>query len=486
MKRKAINAGAGIALAGFLLSGCTVREACGQAPALPQMAQADNWKTALAGGAAPKPVDDASLSHWWSVFGDPVLTSLEERALKANLDLRTSEAEIREARANRMSASGNLIPSLSVTGTGTGNRTATNTGTSMSFGNQTFSTPGGQYSQNYSAAFDASWEPDFFGSAHKNVAAYDANIQVAQENLRTAMVSLTAELALDYVELRLDQAQLEVTRKNLVEYKNTYETTLEKQQSGLASELDVQQALGTVQSTEASIPTIETDLRQMANAIAVLLAQRPGAVDAELAAVAPIPVIPAEVAVGVPADLLRRRPDVRSAERHLAAQSLFVGVAKANLYPTFTLSGTFEFSAAKILDVFTPAALASTLTGSVEQTIFNRRQLKAQLNLQNATLDQDEVAYEKTVLSAMQDVENALQAFGAEQVRRKSLAQATVSAENAAEMSRELYGSGLKEFLDVLDSERSVLSVQNSLAQSDAAVASDLIQLYKAMGGGWR
>jgi NodT family efflux transporter outer membrane factor (OMF) lipoprotein len=478
MKRQTMNTSIATALAGLLLSGCTIKRACSQIPVPPQFTQRESWKTELAGGATPKPAEDAALSQWWTAFGDPILSSLEERALKANLDIRTSEAEIRQSRASRLSASGPLIPSVSLTGSGTGIRTATNSGTSFS--------QGGQYSQNYSAEFSASWEPDFFGALHKNVAAYDADIQVAQENLRTVMVSLTADLALDYVELRSDQAQLKVTKENLVEYKETYEMTLEKKQSGLASDLDVEQALENVQSTEATIPSLETDMRQMANAIAVLLGEQPGAVDSELATEAPIPVIPPEVPVGIPTDLLRRRPDVRSAERQVAAQALFVGVAKANLYPTFILSGTFQFSASKILDVFTPAALASTVIGSVEQAILNRRQLKAQVKLQNAILDQDEVAYESTLLGAVRDVENDLQAFGAEQVRRKSLAEAAVSAENAAEISRELYGSGLKDFLTVLYSERVLLSVQYSLVQSDAAVASDLIQLYKAMGGGWR
>ena len=478
MKRATINAILTILLAAFFFGGCAIGQANCQTPVPAQLAQAKSWNTMPAGGASSKPPDDASLSHWWSIFGDQELTSLEERAFKANLSLRTAQSSILQARANRYSASGRLYPAVSFNGSATGARSATHSGVP--------NTPGGQYSQNYSAAFDASWEPDFFGAQHKNVAAYDMDIQAAQENLRNTMVSLTAELALDYVNVRSYQSQLQVTRQNLVEYKDTYETTLAKQQSGLATDLDVQQSLQIVRSTEATIPTLEIGLQQAKNAIAVLLAERPGAVDAELAAIAPIPVVPPEVAVGIPADLLRRRPDVKTSERQLAAQMLRVGVAKANMYPTFSLSATFQFGAANILNVFTPATLVSSVVGAVQQTIVNRRQLKGQLKLQNALLDQDEVAYESTVLGAVQDVENALQAFGADQVRRKSLAEATSSANNALDISRELYGAGLKDFLTLLDSERSALVLQNSLVQSDAAVASDLIQLYKAMGGGWR
>jgi outer membrane protein TolC len=202
--------------------------------------------------------------------------------------------------------------------------------------------------------------------------------------------------------------------------------------------------------------------------------------------VKPIPAVPGKVAVGIPGDLIRRRPDVKSAERQVAAQMLRVGVARANLFPTFTLSGAFAFSAQNILNVLTPASLGSTVLGSVEQAILNRRTLKAQVKLQNALLDQYEASYDSTLLGGVRDVENSLEAFGQDQVRRKSLAAASVSAEQSAAMARELYASGLKDFLTVLDSERTLLTVQNNLVQTDAAVASDLIQIYKAMGGGWK
>jgi outer membrane protein TolC len=247
----------------------------------------------------------------------------------------------------------------------------------------------------------------------------------------------------------------------------------------------VAQALETVQSTEATIPTLEINVQQMKNALAILLAQSPGSLDSELSEVKPIPVIPAEVAVGIPGDLVRRRPDVRSAERQIAAQSLRVGVAKANLYPTFTLSGTFLFSAQNILNVLTPASIGSSIAGSISQTILNRRSLKGNLKLQKALLDQYEISYDSTLLGAVKDVENSLLAFGKDQARRDSLATASQSAEQAAEMSRELYSSGLKDFLTVLDSERTLLNVQNNLVQSNATVDTDLVQLFKALGGGW-
>lgn len=430
-----------------------------------------NWKTVPAGGEVPQPADEAALSHWWTVFNDPLLTSLEERALKSNFDLRTALSSIDQARANRYSASGSLLPSVTVMGSSTGNRNSNWTG--------------GQLSDSNSAQLQASWEPDFFGAVRKNIASNDASIQAAQEGLRNTMVALTAEVATDYINLRSYQAQVEVTQSNLTKYRETYEMTLDKRRSGLAADLDVTQALETVQATEATLPVLDINIRQTMNALAILLAQRPGALDAELAEAKPIPVVPPEVAVGIPADLLRRRPDVKQAERKVAAQALQVGVAKANLYPTFSLTGTFMTSVENLLNVLSPAAIGSTVAGSVQQAILNRRTLKAQVKLQNALLDQSEIAYDNTLLGAVRDVENSLYSFGQDHVKRKSLAEAAGSAEQAAEMSRELYASGLKDFLTVEDSERTVLSAQNSLVQADATVDTDLIALYKAMGGGW-
>ena len=476
------------ALVATMLSGCSLRNARYQAPLAPALSDAKNWNTGLAAGEVPKPVDDVALSHWWSVFEDPELTSLEERALKANLDLRKADAEIQQARANRDYNAANLFPSVTGSFSSTGTHTGSAVGGLTSGSSFGASSLGGiaPWSSANSAKIQASWEPDFFGGLHKNVASYEASTQAQQENLRNVMLTLTADVAQDYIDVRSYQEQLKVTKQNLVEYRQTYDMTVVKRDSGLATDLDAQQALETVESTEATIPSLDSSLQQTYNAISVLLAEKPGSIDAELAEVKPIPVIPPEVAVGIPADLMRRRPDIRQAERTFAAQWNQVGVAKANLYPTFTLSGTFLFSATNLLNVFDAKNLESSIAGSVQQTLINRRALKAQVRVQSAVLDQDEVAYESAVLGAIQDVENALKSFSAEQERRKSLAGAADAAENAAEMSRLLYAGGLKDFLTVLDSERTVLSAQNSLVQSDANVATDLVQLYKVMGGGWR
>jgi NodT family efflux transporter outer membrane factor (OMF) lipoprotein len=456
----------------LLPAGCASRKVKYQAPVAPQLAAAEKWNTPLAGGAAAKAADDQALSHWWSALGDPVLTSLEERAVKGNLDLKKAEAKVRQARAQRAVITTERTPTVSASASATGNRSSGRAGS-------------GEYGQSYSAGVDASWEPDFFRKVSNSIEAYTADLAATEEDLRDVLVSLTAEVALDYVDVRSYQEQLAVTKSNLELQQNTYDLTVAQFESGLATELDVQQARLTVESTRAGIPALETSLQKSANAIAVLIGERPGAVDAELAAVKPVPVIPAEIAVGVPADLVRRRPDIRSSERQVAAQTARVGVATADLYPSFTLSGTFGLASGNVLNLFTPAAIASSLAGSVQHTVFNRRKIREQIKIQDAVLDQYLAAYESTVLGAIQDVEDALNAFAKEQVRRKSLADAAAAAENAVTMSRSLYAAGLKDFLTVLDAQRSLLTLQNQLAQSDANITAGLIRLYKALGGGW-
>jgi len=490
MRRKAFYPGF-IATSGamLLMAGCMYSPSKYKPPVVPELKQSDSWSTKPAGGETTSPADDAMLSQWWSVFGDPELTSLEERALKSNLDLRTAQIAIVQAQANLDSSKGNLYPTASVNvGSGyTRSETPGSSPNASAPGGGTFVSNGMTVSGQNNGGIQASYTPDLYGGIRSGVAASQASLESRQESLRNTMVTLTAQLATYYVNVRSYQAQLATTRDNLVKYKETYDMTKEKNEAGLSTELDVEQALQTVDATEAQIPSLETSLQQTYNSIAILLGQKPGAVDAELTEVKPVPKAPASVAVGIPADMIRRRPDIRSAERQYKAQWMQVGVAKANLWPSFTIGGSITDNAISFGDVFFAAAQVSqSVTGSLQATIFNRRQLNAQVHLQKATLEQMEVSYESTILSAFQDVENSLKSYSAEQDRRKSLADSATLAERNADMSRELYAAGLKDFLTVLDAERSELSAQSSLVQSDASIATDLISLYKAMGGGWK
>jgi len=474
MRRNAIQRTAAILIGLPILfsSGCAGRRIEYRPPTSTPLAQAANWNTPLEGGATDKPAGDATLSRWWATLGDPVLTSLEERAVKGNLDLRQAEAKVRQARALKGAVETDRLPTVTASGSAAGNRSSSRLGS-------------GELAQSYTAGVDASWEPDFCKRIRQSIEAYGADVEAAQEDLRGVLVSLTAEVALDYVDVRSYQSQLAITKSNLKAQQETYDLTVARYESGLATKLDVEQARLNVESTRASIPTLEASLRKSANALAVLLGEKPGAIDSELAEVKPVPVIPVEVAVGMPADLVRRRPDIRSAERQVAAQTARVGVAQADLYPSFKLSGNLGLTSITIANLFTPGGLAGSLAGSVQHTVFNRRKIREQIKVQDALLDQQLVSYESTVLGALQDVENALSDFAKEQVRRKSLAEAAASAQQALTLSRGLYSAGLKDFLTVLDAQRSLLSLQTQLAQSDASITANLVRLYKALGGGW-
>jgi NodT family efflux transporter outer membrane factor (OMF) lipoprotein len=465
----------------LLMGGCIYSPSKYKPPVAPQLTQNDSWNTKPAGGETASPADDATLSQWWSVFGDPELASLEERALKSNLDLRTAQIAIVEAQASVESSKGNLYPTVGA-----------NVGTSYTRsggggGGGSFVSNGMTVSGQNNWSLQANYTPDLYGGVRMGVAASEATLESRQESLRNTMVTLTQQLALDYVDVRSFQAQLATTNDNLVRYKETYDMTVAKRDAGLASALDAEQARQTVVSTESQIPSLENSLQQSRNAISILLGKKPGEVDAELAETKPVPKPPASVAVGIPADLIRRRPDIRVAERQYAAQWMQVGVAEANRWPTFSLGGSITANAISFGNLVTTAAsVAEGVSGSLQATILNRKALNAQVHAQKATLDQTEVSYESTVLNAIQDVENALKAYSTEQERRKSLAEAVVIAENEAEMSRTLYDAGQKDFLTVLDAERTELSAESSLVQSDANIAEDLIRLYKAMGGGWK
>lgn len=461
------------AMAGLLvISGCAHRRGAYQAPVSAPLQKAETWNTTPSGGAAAVIVDEKELSQWWRSLGDPLLTTLEEKAIAGNLDLRKAASVVQQAKAQRNVAAKDRLPTVNLSGSVSGSRNSSSGGFVRA-------------NQTASAQLDASWEPDLFNKYGNTIRAYDADLASAQEDLRNVLVSLTAELAINYLNVRSYQSQLALTQASLESQQKTYELTRGRFESGLATELDVQQALANVESTRAGIPTLQTSLQQAKNAIAVLTGDRPGAVDAELAQQEPVPTPPAQVAVGLPSDLIRRRPDIRSAERKVAAQWARVNVTRASLYPSFTISGTFGLNALSFVELFTSGSFASTATGAVQQLIFDGGKVREQIKVQDALLGQAVTTYESTVLTAIQDVEDALQSYAQEQVRQKTLTDAVAAADRAATLSTELYSTGLQDFLTVLDTQRTLLTLRNQLAQSQATTTSNLVRLYKAIGGGW-
>ena len=451
------------------ISGCTT---VGPDYKPPQTATSTNWTSELQGGLTGNAADTNLLDRWWTVFNDPVLSDLVERARAGNLDIRQSEARVREARAQRGIAKAPLFPAVGA------NASASRTTTSKEAGN-------GQTADFYTTSLDASWELDIFGGTRRSLESATASWQASQESLRDVQVSLLAEVALNYVEVRSYQELLSITESNALIRVETYDITRWRREAGLTTQLDEDQAKQRLEQVRAQLPTLRTSLAQAKYRLAVLLGQPPGALHDLLAEQQPVPSTPVEVAVVVPADLLRRRPDVRTAERQLAAQTAQIGVAKAQLYPNFSLTGTLGLEALEYANLYSASARAAQGLAKAAWTLFDGGSIRQNIKLQTAKQEESLSYYENTVLNALKDVESALVAYANEQMRRDSLAAAVTAGRSAFELARFQYNSGLVSFQTVLDTQQSLLSTRDQLAVSQAKVTSNLIGLYKALGGGW-
>jgi NodT family efflux transporter outer membrane factor (OMF) lipoprotein len=425
------------------------------------------WNTALQDGVTKESTDPQILSKWWTVFDDPILSELIAESVNGNLDLKQAKSRIREARARRIVAKAGLFPTLDTSGT-----------YSKSHSNKVTN-------DSYRAGFDAGWEIDIFGGIRRSVEAADANLQASHEDLRDVLVSLTAETGLNYVEARTFQRRLAVANANLVAQEETYNLIQFRYQAGLSDELALQQARYNYESTRSQIPNLRTGVAEAENRLAVLTGKVPGGVDEILSQPHPIPVTPPTVAVGIPAETVTRRPDIRKAESELAAQTALVGVATADLYPKLRLSGTIGLEAMKSADFFQSASRFWSYGPGVSWNVFDAGAIRGNIEVQSAMQEQSLITYEKTVLNAMEEVENALTAYAEEQLRRDRLQDTVDAAQRAETLARDKYRAGLMDFTTVLVAQRSLYSFQEQLAISDGAVTSNLVQLYKALGGGW-
>lgn len=414
----------------------------------------------------------AALDRWWRIFNDPLLSELMAKAASNNRDLRQAQARVREARARRKLALANWYPTMSANGSAS----RTDNSKELGFGGT---------SELYSNSFDASWELDLFGKKRRAIESADATLEASAEDFRDVLVSLYAEVALNYIDVRSFQARLAVTQANLDAQAATYDITRWRFQAGLSTQLDAEQARLNLETTRANIPTLQSGLEQAKQRLAVLLGQAPGALASLLAGVKAIPVTPVTVAVGIPADLLRQRPDVRRAERRLAAQTAQIGVAQAARYPSLTLNGTIGLEALAFGNLYSAAAKMSQIAANASWTVFDAGRIRGNIDIQTALQEQALGLYEATVLAALQDVENALVAYSQEHSRRTALQEAVKAGQNAVELALAQYNAGVSDFQPVLSSQQSLLTVQNQLTGSDAEVAANLIRLYKALGGGW-
>ena len=460
-------------LAILILTGCA---AVGPDYVQPETSVAASWHSRLEGGLTAEEIDPQTLASWWTTLNDPELSSLVKQAVAGNLDLKNAWARVREARARRGLAKTDMFPTLDITGSDTCTRSSKETGT-------------GQTTQLYKASFDSGWELDIFGGVRRSVEAAEADLQAAQENLHDVLVSLLAEVALNYIEVRTYQSRLNASQGSIDAQNETYQLTLWRYQAGLSDELATHQARYNLESTRSQIPILRTGLDEAMNRIAVLLGEQPGKVHKQLEKWEPIPETSIKVAVGVPPDLLRRRPDIRQAERELAAQTARIGVATADLYPKFKLSGSIGMTAPSLNHLLTNLSTTDNwaLSGGpqISWTAFDAGAVRRNIEIQSALQEQALIQYEATVISALEEVENALMSFAEEQRKRDSLHEATQAAQMAVELAQDKYEAGLADFSDVLDAQRSLLSFEDQLAQSNGTVTSNLIRLYKALGGGW-
>jgi NodT family efflux transporter outer membrane factor (OMF) lipoprotein len=421
------------------------------------------------------PVDLAVLAAWWRQLHDPTLDSLVERATAGDLGLREAFARVAEARALRGAAAADRFPTLDAT---------------ASFQRSALSenTPFGAFvpeTNNWAAGFDATWELDLWGRVRREVEASDADLAARVEDVRDLRLSVAAETALNYVELRALQRRVAVAKRNVELQEETLAVVRGRFESGMVGERDLAQAATVVESTRARVPAFEAGLRAAENRLAVLMGLAPGALASELAEDRPIPVPPLAIAVGLPADLLRRRADVRRAERQLAAETARVGVAEGDLYPRLALNGNLGLAAEDVSDLLDARSRTFGFGPSLRWNLFDAGRLRDRVNAQDARVEQARLRWERTVLAALEESENAMTAFVREQLRRASLEKAAAQARRAVELAQTQYRSGLSDFQAVLDSERAVAGLEDDLAQSDAAVTTDVVRLYKALGGGW-
>lgn len=405
----------------------------------------------------------ADLRTWWTVFDDPTLEAIIDAAAEDAPDLRIAAARVEEARARLDLSRAARSPQIAIGG-----------------GSAVTGTTSGGFNAglNSSALGEASWEIDLFGRLARGIEASDALFAAAEEDRRDVQVSLFAELATRYMSIRSLQAQLDAAAINIKSQQNILDLTRIRQRDGLASRLDVVRAEQLVAASEATLPPLRTQLVRDVNTIAVLIGTQPNAIPFDLTTAQPIPVPPTEIVVGIPADLLRQRPDIRAAERRLAAQSAAVGVATSSLYPQFAFGGN-------IGTTFAGDPAAFSIGPSIRWTLYDGGRIRSQIRIEDAVLEQALVIYEQTVLRALEEVESAMTTFIEQRVRLEAVERSASAAREAVELADNLYRDGLIDFQDVLTVQTNLLTAEAGVAEARGLATQNLVALYKALGGGW-
>ncbi len=484
-------AGVAAGLLAGLAAGCTV----GPSFVKPKPDVPPQWSGAAlhndarrAGAVNEQVVPDA---EWWTSFRDPTLSSLIGRSVAANLDVREAALRIEEARAERDQAAAGLWPSLSANAGFTRQRLSLNTPNGAIFGiapeipglpSGVFANP---YNQ-YQLGLSASWELDLFGRVRRSVEAARAQMQASIEDAHDVVLSLASDVAAAYIDLRGAQLQKSILEQSLATQRDVLAITRQRWSAGLTTDLDVENATSEVNATQAQLPVVEREITVDINQLSELMSREPGALRAELEQATPVPPVPPAVPIGLPADLARRRPDIRRAEASLHAATAQVGVAVADLFPDLTLSVAGGYQSEGLSELINTASRFASLGPTIDLPIFNGGARRATVRLDKVKAKEAAVDYARTVLGALHEVENALAAYGADQDRRISLTAAVDASREAQTLARQRYQGGLTDFIEVLDAERTLEQNQLSLAEATTSVSSDLVLLYKTLGGGWQ
>lgn len=438
--------------------------------------------------------DTVYLTQWWTTLKDPVLDSLVQRAAAANLDVQIAEARVLEARAARGWTLADFLPMTNVSGkyAHTQIRKPTTSGTS---GGIVSTLIGAVFVGNkpnvkrqidlFQTGFDASWEIDVFGGKRRAAEAAKADMEAAQTSRDDVLVSLLAEVARDYLELRGAQGRLEIAQSNLRGQEDTLQLTRTRYNAGLVSELDVKRAEAQLETTHSQMPSLETAMQKSVHHLSILLGQEPNALAEELLKPAPLPLAPPEIPAGLPSELLQRRPDIRVAERQLAAATARIGEATSDWFPKFSLTGALGAESGTFNALAHGANRVWSFGPTMDWGILNAPRIWSNVKIQNARQEQALHQYQKVVLGALEETENSLVAYSNEQRRYQSLHNATEASRRAVSMANELYTKGLVDFLNVLDGQRSLYEAEDQLMQSRTTVLTNLVAIYKVLGGGW-
>jgi NodT family efflux transporter outer membrane factor (OMF) lipoprotein len=489
----------------LLLGGCTV----GPNFSPPHWANPVSWfsgQPTAAHAAASEPVEAPINVDWWNLFHDRELTALERQVAANNFDVRTATVRLAEARAQLGIARAAEFPNITGNASYTREK-ASNVGvfSNLSPSAQGAGTPPGQSANGafgntaggvtgvsvppfdiYQYGFDATWELDLWGQVRRSVESARASVEASADARRAALISDLAEVARDYINLRGTQEQLHIARDNVNTAAQGLKLTQERAAAGVTTDLDVANASAQLRTTAAQIPALQQQEHQLINALSFLLAKPPNALTAELATPRPVPPVPPRVPVGFPSELARRRPDIREAEAQLHAATADIGVAVAAFYPQVTLNGSFGFQSLEFGSLWSWNARNYALGPGVTIPIFEGGQLRETVVLRKAQQQEAAIAYERTVLQAWHDVDNALDAYRREQQRRDQLIDAVAQNQRALALAQSRYQEGVSNFLDVLTAETNLLNTEQQLATSTTNVSDNLVALYLALGGGWQ